>query len=535
MTTYYVPSPLVVETARQVPDAFWRSASFFNLFRSVIATALLFTVLFAHNMLFPEVKNRFTLVWLISLYLGLCLIHTMCMRRRWPSFHVLLTLQVGSDIALIIVLMELSGGFRTSIGIMLLPYLAAAGLVSRGKTTLFHAALASLALLIQQSFQMLQGENDSKDLFSAAMLSITCFATAWLAHRLSLFATESQKLAERRGIDLANMAQINRLVIQDVSDGVLVLDEAGVIRQFNQQAERLLGHGMVAGKTVLAEFCIPLGATISAWQAGQTAPGQIDLEGGHRTVRPRFVPIRTVYADGGVVVFLEDMERLRREAQQLKLAALGRLTANIAHEIRNPLGAIGHAAQLLAEDTTEPTAARMVKIIIDNTHRLDHMVREVLDLNRRDRAQPTELHLQPWLEAFIREFREVEAIQVSIALECPAGVTIRFDEGHLHQVLWNLCRNGWRYCRKADGSLRLVVSRRDEVWSLEVRDDGPGVPDHMVAQLFEPFFTTEAKGTGLGLYVAREICAGNGGLLEYIPSSSDCRFRITFAEPAGSA
>lgn len=511
-----------------VPDAFWRSASIFNLFRIFVALSLLGINLALEGTIFGSSETGHQLNLLVLCYLVAIAGYGVLLRQRWPAFNILLTVQIAADIAMIVILMQLVGGFNAGIGMMLLPYLAAAGLVSRGRTTLFHAALASIALLLQQGYFYLIEDGGLSGLFPAAMLSIACFATAWLAHRLAEYATASEQLAEQRGVDLANMAQINRLVIQDVSDGVLVLDDAGVIRQFNQQAERLLGAGMLAGRTGLAGFNPPLAQLLSRWQGGEHGVVDLHIEPTRRVVRPRFMPIRSGGGMSGMVVFLEDIERLQIEAQQIKLAALGRLTANIAHEIRNPLGAIGHAAQLLAEEVDSPTGRRLTQIIVDNTSRLDRMVNEVLELNRRDRAQPVSIRLREWLIAFLDEFRQIERIEMLIVLDCPLGAVVRFDEGQLHQVLWNLCRNAWRHGRKDDGSLRLLVASEAERWVLEVRDDGPGVASELVPQLFEPFFTTEAKGTGLGLYIAREICAGNDSVLEYIQVPHGACFRISF-------
>jgi len=522
----------------QVSNDLWRSAKIFNLFRAIIALSLVGASWWLRSKLFPDVYDRLALDWLSACYLALSVAYAFCLQQRWPAFRFLLSIQVAGDIAFIVAIMHIAGGLRSGIGLMLLPYLAGAGLVSRGRTTLFHAALATIALLLQQGAQYLNSEGGTPaDFFQAAMLCIACFATAWLAHRLASYATESEKLAERRSSELANMAQINRLVIQDVSDGVLVLDEAGVIRQYNQQAERLLGSGMIAGKTLLADTSPMLERALHNWQAGHSMmPVDVDIT--RQSVRPRFMPVKVGGSASGVVVFLEDIERLRREAQQLKLAALGRLTASIAHEIRNPLSAISHAAQLLAEEADDPAALRLTRIMVENSRRLDHMVRAILELNKRDRAEPVDLRLHDWLGSFVQEFCEVEGIAATVGLECPQGAVARFDEGQLHQVLWNLCRNGWRYSSRRDQSLQLVVARRDDAWVLEVRDDGPGVADEDVNKLFEPFFTTEAKGTGLGLYIAREICAGNDSVLEYVSrrnssSPQGACFRIIFpARPA---
>ncbi|MBV8464346.1 MAG: hypothetical protein JO218_00230 [Burkholderiales bacterium] len=508
------------------PETFWRSAKVFNTFRAVIAVTLLIVTGLFHRQLFPDVPHTALLTGLSAVYIGFTLLYWVCLRTRWPRFQLLLTVQVASDIVYIVLLMQFAGGLRTGVGLLLLPYLAAAGLISRGRTTLFHAALASIALLLQQAWNAVNGVG-VVDFVQAALLSIACFATAWLAFRLASYATESEALAEKRGQALANLAQVNRLVLQDVSDGVLVLDEFGVVRQFNQRAEMLLGTGLVAGKTHLDDYNPDLARAMAGWLAGDL-PTIIEFDEGRQSVRPRFMPVRVGVAANGTVVFLEDVHRLRREAQQLKLAALGRLTANIAHEIRNPLSAITHAAQLLAEDAQDAASSRLTRIIMDNAKRLDRMVQEVLDLNRRDRAEPVDLRLHLWLREFAAEFRKTEDLAADVEVECPMGAVARFDAAQLHQVLWNLCRNGWRFGSKQAGSLRLVVARRNDAWVLDVHDDGPGVRPEDIAKLFEPFFTTDAKGTGLGLYIAREICAGNDSVLEYIPKPDGACFRITF-------
>ncbi|WP_374348976.1 nitrogen regulation protein NR(II) [Chitinimonas sp.] len=513
-----------------VSDAYWRSAKVFNLFRAVLALGLASANLLLHRQMFGELENRTALDVLFIGYLLLVAANGICLRLRWPRFRLLLTAQVAGDILFIVGIMHLAGGLKTGVGLLLLPNLAAAGLISRGRTTLFHAALASIAVLLQQLVQAMGG--GGADFFQAAMLSIACFTSAWLAYRLAGYASESEQLAARRGADLANMAQINRLVMQDVSDGVMVLDEFDVVRQFNHRVEQTLGSGLIAGKTRLADYSPPLAHALAHWREGGT-PTMTEFDALRLRVRPRFMPVKVGVSSSGTVIFLEDTARLRREAQQVKLAALGRLTANIAHEIRNPLSAISHAAQLLAEDKSDPATARLTRIITDNTHRLERMVREVLDLNRRDRAEPVDIRLYDWLSRFASEFAEVEHLPAALLLDCPQGAVARFDEGQLHQVLWNLCRNGWRYGKKQHDSLRLRVARLDDSWVLEVQDDGAGVAADDIGKLFEPFFTTDAKGTGLGLYIAREICAGNDSVLEYVPpagplSPAGACFRIVF-------
>jgi len=228
------------------------------------------------------------------------------------------------------------------------------------------------------------------------------------------------------------------------------------------------------------------------------------------------------------VVFLEDLSRIQAEAQQMKLAAMGRLTANIAHEIRNPLSAISHAAELLDEEQRGRERGRLTRIILDNTLRLERLVANVLQLNRRDRAAADRLALEAWLPAFVEDFCANESVPAQrIGVEVGQPVAVIFDREHLRQVLWNLLRNGVRHARAEPGSVHLSVNAYAGQVELNVIDNGPGVARATLGQLFEPFFTTESKGTGLGLYLARELCAANGAALEYVDDMQGAHFRIT--------
>jgi two-component system sensor histidine kinase PilS (NtrC family) len=231
------------------------------------------------------------------------------------------------------------------------------------------------------------------------------------------------------------------------------------------------------------------------------------------------------------VVFITDIGRQRQQALQMKLVALGRLTASIAHEIRNPLSSIGHAAELLDEDAAMSEASRrLTDIISGNVQRLDRIVQEILDLSRRDRAQPESIDPNAFLANFSKQFASTEKVGDD-SLDVQVRTTYRpwFDRQHLDQVLWNLVRNAWRHGRRLPGSVRVVLaaSAAPGRLTLDVIDDGPGVSREVQAHLFEPFFTTEAQGTGLGLYIARELCEANGARLEYVEIPTGAQFRIT--------
>jgi two-component system sensor histidine kinase PilS (NtrC family) len=247
---------------------------------------------------------------------------------------------------------------------------------------------------------------------------------------------------------------------------------------------------------------------------------------GARPVRARFVDAGVAGA-GLTLVFLEDLSDLEEQSRQLKLAALGRLTANIAHEIRNPLSAITHAGDLLAEENRAAPRERLIRIIRDNAQRLDRMVADVLELNRRDRLTPEPIRLGTFLAAFAEDFAQSEEIpREGLRLVCEGDPVVQFDRVHLHQVIWNLARNAWRHSRREAGSVTMQVRRAGQRLELHVLDDGPGVPAELQGQLFEPFFTTFSSGTGLGLYIARELCVANGAALDYLARGPGADFRI---------
>jgi two-component system sensor histidine kinase PilS (NtrC family) len=301
------------------------------------------------------------------------------------------------------------------------------------------------------------------------------------------------------------------------------------VRSSNPRVSVLLGRPALELDQI-ENYSSELGGLLARWRSRRDNPVEtLMMPGSGKLVRVRFVEAGT---DGGSfsLVFLEDLSRLQEQAQQLKLAALGRLTANIAHEIRNPLSAISHASELLQEEQRGPSQSRLLRIIQDNSKRLDRMVHDVLELSRRDRIHPETIRLVAFLRSFIGEFTQNEAIPAEgFALEAQAAGEIVFDRVHLQQVLWNLLRNAWRHSSQRSASVRVAVRRQANRVELHVIDDGEGVARHLQQQLFEPFFTTYSGGTGLGLYIARELCVANGATLDYIELPAERRgadFRI---------
>ena len=512
------------------PESYWRSLFYFNVYRLTVTILLLAVVAVWGNSI--QFGSRDLVVFVVA-----CGAHVVfsvacfaLINSRW-RFNLLLTVQVATDVVFIIVLLYASGGISSGLGLLLLAVLAGAGLISRGRLTLFHAALASIGVLLEHTYGVLFFEASEAQYVQAGLLSVGYFATAWLAHTLAKYTVASEQLAAQREIDLANMAQVNQMVIQDMQDGVLVVDAEGVIRQINARAEAFLRVPRGRRDVRLADYAPALAAYFERWREGERGldgAGAPVLGG---KVNARFVPVGGSRMVGGLI-FLEDLSRIQTQARQMKLAALGRLTANIAHEIRNPLGAISHATQLLQEEPNlDEGASRLLTIILDNSQRLDRMVSDVLRLNRTDRAQREAFELIGFLQRFVEQFCQVEKIQPELfVIEVHANPRVEFDRTHLDQVLWNLCRNALRHCRNEAGSIRIRIAEPGTAGAvkLDIVDDGSGVPQDLRSQVFEPFFTTATGGTGLGLYIARGMCEANGATLDYVPTDSGAQFTILF-------
>lgn len=513
----------------------WRSIAFFNYYRLLLGLLLVFFANWFREALLLSPGNLSLFSRTSIAYVVFALAFQVAIQLRRPRPDWQLGVQVGADIACITILSHASGGVQSSLGVLLLVSLAAAGLISRGTITLFFAALASLASLLQHTYLVLiQGDAETAQFFQVGLLCMAYFAVAWLAHTFAKYAIASEKLATLRAIDLANMAEANQLVIQDMPDGVIVVDEHGLIRQHNRSAETMLGYSFVQDGEITLETCSPLLAgKFSAWRQGSGYGNEVlRLPVTNSLIRIRIQPIQRD-GFGGAVLFLEDMRRVQAHAQQIKLAALGRLTANIAHEVRNPLSSISYATELLWEGKHDASQDRLLQIIADNTARLNRIVQDVMQLNQRDRVQSEALHLDEELVHFVEEMRRVENVPREIFLiEAKPNCTINFDRNHLDRILWNLCRNALRHCNKRADSVQLCAWRpKENRVVLEIRNDGPPVAPEHIQQLFEPFFTTSVGGTGLGLYIARELCEANGATLEYSqrPESGAC-FRIVFGE-----
>lgn len=513
---------------QQFSEAHWKSLRYFNFYRLAVATLLFISVLFypsALPLLSPDQGPRHLAlagVYLLSTGLALILAYR---HRRHASMQ--LSASVLVDVVVMTLLIHVGGGLGSGLGSMLLVTLAGAGLVGQGRLVLLYAAVATLAILLEHSYRALQSDFDAAGFFHAGIFSAGFFAVAVSARLLARRVIANEALARQRGVDLNNQTVINQRVIEEMQDGVLVLSSDATVRQSNPRARHLLGlHG---GSEVLLSACSPeLAAGFATWCADASVDAVlVRVPTNGMQLRARF--IRTESTESDVLVFLEDMSRLQEQAQQMKLAALGRLTANIAHEIRNPLSAISHAGELMREERRGQLHERLLRIVLDNAQRLERIVSDVLELGRRDRSYRELIDLREALPLFLEEYQVKEQVRPEVIhLDLSGSAILCFDRSHFHQVLWNLLGNALRHSQHAVGSVRLLVcdAKADGQVELHVIDDGEGVGDAWREQIFEPFFTTHHRGTGLGLYIARELCDANGAQLDLQGAGPGADFRL---------
>lgn len=507
----------------------WKLLGLLIIYRLAISAAAVFLVL-GDRPLQPLGQDNPALFSNLSLfYLAFSLMCAVTHLARWPGLRIQVYAQILIDITVITLMMHASGGVDSGLGILLVVAVAAGAILSPGRIGIFFAAVASLAILIERGYANLTEAATQSSSTQTGMLGAAFFATALLIRALARRALESEALATQRGADLANMAEITQYVIERMQTGIVVLDSTGLIRIANESARRLLSLTAAAPKT-LAEAAPALAGQWSEWREDGAQPS-----GATGDFFARFAKLSTTQ-DSDALIFLEDSSEITQQAQRLKLASLGRLTASIAHEIRNPLGAISHAGQLLAESPALQEAdRRLTQIIADHAKRMNNMVENVLQLSRRERTRSDILDLESWLDEFARTFCESNALrpeEISIRHE-DSNIIVRADSSQLHQVLWNLCQNGLRYAPSGAPPkliLRCGIPPGQYTPYLDVIDSGPGIDMENAEHIFEPFFTTEYNGTGLGLYIARELCECNQAHLKYIRLAQGSCFRITFAD-----
>lgn len=554
------------ETKRGAQNAppFLRTYRTFLSARALLAVVLL--GLLAGNWL---IGNR-ALVWVLTAvsYASMALLlwawpSTMASQRtKTPQAASTLTprqavLSIGLDLAFFSLLQHLTSTTLNAQALLALPVLMAGVLMPR-VVALGVAAVASLNLLSAAWIQGSLTSTLSAQLTEAGLTGFGLFAIAALASELAARVAREERSA-RGSLELARQqAQLNRLVMEEMSEGVLVIDRQGRVRTANPAARRLLASQDLAppapfqlrGKPAWAGLVKAVDLALSAPLQAETGQEVImRFDDGHRRdlrVRVRFTRgQRGLNAEDMCMLWLEDLRIVRARQRQDKLAAMGRMSAGIAHEIRNPLAAISQANALMGEDATTPTQHRLTRMVSENVIRLQHIVDDILAVAPGARPPAPAIDPCEALHTICNEWRMTHGLSegeganallqvITLRLEqAPVRLRVRFEPEHLQRVLVNLLDNALRHCSGQPGAIEVILTWRPArqggtMLILSVSSDGEPLTSETERSLFEPFFSTRSRGTGLGLYICKELCERHGAAIDYRQHPPAVRHRNEF-------
>ncbi|MCW9023712.1 MAG: ATP-binding protein [Gammaproteobacteria bacterium] len=525
---------------RQNTEYTWKPLGFLNIYRLLISSFFL-VILFLDLQFNPLASYNPTLFFYSALFYFVCAVLFIPMlQMQKPGFSTQVYAHISVDIIITVLLMHASGGVGSGLGTLLVIIIAGGSILVKGKRqALMLASIASLTMLTEVIYGNLENSFNNETYTQAGILGLTLFLTAIVAFAFASRIRETEALAKRRGVDLANMAQLTEHIIQRMQTGIVVIDNKEQVRLINESAWYMLGMPSTESAPGLEQISQQLAEVLLHWKRQPEIPVQgIALSNEYHHVIPRFAHLGQDEAAGSLI-FLEDAAAMAQQAQQLQLASLGRLTASIAHEIRNPLGAISHAGQLLAESPNmDKHDQRLTQIISDQSQRMNTIIESIMQLGRRDSSKPEIFNLKEFTEKFLHDFLLGHSGGEGLILMDihPEDIEVRFDRTHLHQILTNLCENGLRHTADYPGFPKVEIrggkSEEQIRPFLEILDHGSGIDPETATHIFEPFFTTSNTGSGLGLYISRELAVCNQANIEYIPvaTGGSC-FRISFQDP----
>ena len=520
------------ERTAQYPGQIHNVSVVYNIYRIVLPLILLVSSvgpsLTLLGVLDPSLFNQVCTAYAIF---GVAFTLFTPTRLRVAKNSHVLTGSLIIDIFTITVLTYSSGGMISGLGLLLLVTVASGSILIRGRISTFLAAVAALCLIYSELYLALSLDNPASQFVQTGILGAILFATSLFIQTLTKRIYKTAILADKQASDIIDLEKLNNEIIQRMRTGVVVVNTTHQIVSMNSAAHSILLPILVADEAPEEHpYKLPtaLFEQLELWKINsKRQPQSIVIPKSSRQIQLNFSFLNPE-SDSDVLVFLEDNRQIVQRLRQMKLASLGRLTASIAHEVRNPLGAISHASQLLSESVTATDDdKRMIEIILAHCNRVNLIIEDVLDVSRHDDTKADLIDLDTWLSGFIENYKFTHGLCDDIKVEIiNPKAKIKMIKGHLEQVLNNLFDNGLRYSHKKTGSATLLVQAGieskdgDELPFLHIVDEGPGINEDEESHLFEPFHTAESSGTGLGLYISKELCEANHSQLIYGRNSS---------------
>ena len=520
-----------------LPEALtYRVVTYLNVFRLFISFALiiaffsglLISVYFLDN---AAIAGTFLVSYFVmAIYLAIEA------RRRTAQHFFLAQISLFTDILFLSVLLFTFGGLDSGLAVLLIFASASAAILLPLRMALFLASLVVLALIGESLTDLLLYKGSTTELLQAGLYGITTFIIAVLVNLLSFWLKDYRLLAEKQAIELTRLEQINELIIRRMRNGVLAVDADCRIQLMNESAWFLLGTPSVQRKS-LKDIAPELEQAMSAWRKNPSSDIEpLTLHASQAQVVPKFVALPGS-AEIRVLIFLEDNDVVAQRALELSANSLAKLSGSIAHEIRNPLAAISHAAQLLAEVEDMPVSdTRLVNIIHNQSRRMNDIVENILQLSRREKSRPDILDLKSWIKDIVDEFKgALPAMNIDMTTEFETkDVLVLFDRSQLHQAIWKLMENALQHAGQENQTprVKIILERLPDTGycMVTVEDNGPGISEQQIEHIFEPFYTTHQQGSGLGLYIARQLCEVNQAELTVDSSlGKGTRFHIRLA------
>jgi two-component system, NtrC family, sensor histidine kinase PilS len=445
---------------------------------------------------------------------GLLILFSMLVPRWQNQPDALPNVNAVVDITMIAWLMSMGGGVDSGFGILLLPFVGSACLFSRGRYPMIYAGYVTLLIIIITWLQISRDdfENISMRVCTIAIMLIAAvYFVAGLTAYVATSLARSQVLQYQQSQMLDSYRHLLDRAFNYVQEGVVVLDESGLVWLINRKAQNYFPMLVVDARTTLFR------QVMHYWHTEQKNIFEMNctLNGWPMRIHARLLQEANTPL---LMLSMRSRTEIDQESMAIKLASLGQLTANLAHEIRNPMSAVRQANELLQEEERDPVRLKLFHIVDNNISRIDKMLEDINMLNKRDKKNKQAIDLHVFWSAFVQEFVLIKPQAVNcIQLQADSGHLIVWcDSVHLQQIMWNLMNNAWRHSLKDKQAIRVVMHKQEQQKiSITVIDNGAGVSAENQLHLFEPFFTTEASGTGLGLYVARELAQANHGQLNY--------------------
>lgn len=476
----------------------------------------------SNSLLFYSILSVYFIFALSVLYLW---------RRSFLRFDKQVLISGTIDIIAISSMLNIIGNMQSGYGILLNVTIAALSILVPGRLAIFFAALASCLLLCGNVIQfILNNQKDLGTFYYSGIYGAGFFATALTAWYLSNWVRQSENLAQHRSYELAGMQRINEYIVERLHSGIIYVDEEKKIKLINSAARQFFSVGKNSVIVTLQQLSHLLAEKFDNFLLKTEKNERIaQTMLGDPFLRVHFFSTAVVN-NPEVLIILEDMTYIAQQAQQLKLAALGRFSASIAHELRNPLGAIAYAAQLFGDEgQLNKEDNRLKQLIMNNCDRMNGVIKNVLQLSRRQQSQSQVNELTTFLEQFKQDFCHNNECNFTIKLPKNKYISVVFDKSQLEQILVILCDNAMQHGRDADGSVTIVIAVKSLSYKMviTVSDTGPGIPIENRDDIFEPFFTTLRSGTGMGLFLARDLCEINQARLSLMKSRKGSCFAIT--------